>query len=167
MDSRAEAAFAEFVRGRWSTLVRLGYGLTGDERLAEDLVRAALAKTYASWPRVLRSGDPDVYVRRVILNASLGRFRRRRGRKPRPDTGPEPGAAPETRGDADRPALVTALMRLPASQRSVVLLRYWMDMTEVEVAAVLGCSVGSVRIQASRALARLRSGEDVAGEILL
>jgi RNA polymerase sigma-70 factor (sigma-E family) len=152
MDSRTEAAFTEFVRGRWSALVRLGYGLTGDQRLAENLVRAALAKAYASWPRVIREGDPDVYVRRVILNASHGRFRRRRARAPEQN---------------DRSALMTALMRLPAGQRSVVLLRYWMDMTETEVAEALGCSVGSVKSQASRALTKLRVGEDLAEEILL
>jgi RNA polymerase sigma-70 factor (sigma-E family) len=160
MDSRTEAAFAEFVRGRWSALVRLGYGLTGDQRLAESLARAALAKAYASWPRVIRAGGPDVYVRRTILNASHGRFRRRRVRAPET-------RAPETRGQNDRSALLTALMRLPAGQRSVVLLRYWMDMTEAEVAEALGCSVGSVKSQASRALAKLRVSEDLAEEILL
>jgi RNA polymerase sigma-70 factor (sigma-E family) len=166
MDSRTEAEFAEFMRGRWSALVRLGYGLTGDQHLAEDLARAALAKAYASWPRVLRSGDPDVYVRRIILNASLGKVRRRRARERRPDVR-EPGTAPGTPAADDRPALLTALMRLPAGQRSVVVLRYWMDMTEAQAAAVLGCSAGSVRSQASRALANLRVGEDVAEEVLL
>jgi RNA polymerase sigma-70 factor (sigma-E family) len=154
MDSRAEAAFAEFVRGRWSALVRLGYGLTGDQRLAENLVRSALAKAYASWPRVIRAGAPDVYVRRTILNASHGRFRRRRA------------PAPQACGQDDRSALMTALQRLPAGQRSVVLLRYWMNMTEAEVAESLGCSVGSVKSQASRALAKLRVSEDLAEEIL-
>jgi RNA polymerase sigma-70 factor (sigma-E family) len=154
MDSRTEAAFAEFVRGRWSALVRLGYGLTGDQRLAENLARSALAKAYASWPRVIRAGSPDVYVRRTILNASHGRFRWRRAR------------ASQTCGQDDRSALMTALLRLPAGQRSVVLLRYWMNMTEAEVAEALGCSVGSVKSQASRALAKLRVSEDLAEEIL-
>jgi RNA polymerase sigma-70 factor (sigma-E family) len=155
MDSRTEAAFTEFVRGRWSALVRLGYGLTGDQRLAENLARAALAKAYASWPRVIRQGGPDVYVRRTILNASHGRLRRRRAR------------TPETGGQDDRPALMTALLGLSSGQRSVVLLRYWMDMTESEVAEALGCSVGSVKSQASRALAKLRVSEHLAEEIFL
>lgn len=165
MDSRTEGEFAEFMRGRWPALVRLGYGLTGDERLAEDLARVALAKAYASWPRVLRAADPDVYLRRMVLNASLGKVRRRRVRECGPGDEPEPQPVPPARVDDDRPALVKALMRLPAGQRSVVLLRYWMDMTEAQVAAVLGCSVGSVRSQASRALASLRVGEDVAKEV--
>jgi RNA polymerase sigma-70 factor (sigma-E family) len=167
MDSRTEAAFAEFMRGRWLGLVRLGYGLTGDLRAAEGLARSALAKAYASWPRVLRAGDPNVYVCRVMLNASLGRFGRRRAREPGPGAAPGPGTAQETPGGDDRPALVTALLRLPVGQRSVVLLRYWMDMTEAEVAAALGCSVGSVKSQASRALATLRASENVAEEMLL
>jgi RNA polymerase sigma-70 factor (sigma-E family) len=150
MDSRTEAAFTEFVRARWPALVRLGYGLTGDRRLAENLAQAALARAYASWPRVIRVGGPDVYVRRAMLNASHGRFRRRRAREL------------ETCDQDDRSALVTALLRLPAGQRSVVLLRYWMDMTETEVAEALGCSVGSVKSQASRALAKLRVSEDLA-----
>jgi len=167
MDSRAEAGFAEFMRGRWSALVRLGYGLTGDLRLAESLAGSALAKAYASWPRVLRSGDPNVYVCRVMLNASLDRFRRRRAHQSGPGMPRGQGAAQQARNGDDRPALVTALMRLSASQRSVVLLRYWMDMTEAEVARALGCSVGSVRNQASLALAALRAGEGVAEETVL
>jgi RNA polymerase sigma-70 factor (sigma-E family) len=155
MDSRTEAAFTEFMRGRWSTLVRLGYGLTGDQRLAENLARVALAKAYASWPQVIRAGNPDVYLRRNIVNASHGRFRWRRV------------GAPETCGQDDRSALMTALLRLPAGQRSVVLLRYWMDMTEAEVAEALGCSVGSVKSQASRALAKLLVSEDLAEGVLL
>jgi RNA polymerase sigma-70 factor (sigma-E family) len=165
MDSRTEAEFAEFMRGRWSALVRLGYGLTGDERLAEDLARTALAKAHASWPRVLRADDPDVYLRRAVLNASLGKVRRRRGHECRPGGEPEQETAQAAPADDDKPALVTAMMRLPAGQRAVVLLRYWMDMTDAQVAAVLGCSAGSVRSQASRALASLRVGEDAAGEV--
>jgi RNA polymerase sigma-70 factor (sigma-E family) len=166
MGSRAEVAFAEFMRGRWPALVRLGYGLTGDPRLAENLARSAFARAYASWPRVLRAGDPNVYVCKVMLSACLGGFRRRQAQRPGPAAAAGPGTAPQTRGGGDRPALVTALMRLPDGQRSVLLLRYWMDMTEAEVAAALGCSVGSVRSQESRALAMLRTSGDVAEEVL-
>jgi DNA-directed RNA polymerase specialized sigma24 family protein len=64
MDSGADAEFSDFMHGRWSGLVRLGYGLTGDQGLAEDLAQTALARAYASWPRVRRAGDPDAYLRR-------------------------------------------------------------------------------------------------------
>jgi RNA polymerase sigma-70 factor (sigma-E family) len=160
MDPRAEAEFAEFMQGRWSALVRMGYGLTGDQGLAEDLAQTALAKACASWPRVRRAGDPDAYVRRIMLNANHSRFRKRRVREQLTDRPPETRAH-EAGGPDDRPALTAALMRLPAGQRAVVVLRYWMDMTETEAAAILGCSVGNVKSQASRALAKLRVSEDL------
>ena len=69
MDSDAEAEFSEFMHGRWSGLVRLGYGLTGDQGIAEDLAQTALTRAYASWPRVRRAGNPDAYVRRIMVNA--------------------------------------------------------------------------------------------------
>lgn len=161
MEPRAEAEFAEFMQGRWSALVRMGYGLTGDQGLAEDLAQTALAKAYASWPRVRRAGDPDAYVRRIMLNANHSRFRKRRVREQLTDRPPETMVQETGRPD-DRPALMAALMRLPAGQRAVVVLRYWMDMTETEAAAALGCSVGNVKSQAARALAKQRVSEDLA-----
>lgn len=161
MDPRADAEFAEFMTGRWSALVRLGYGLTGDLGLAEDLAQTALARAYASWPRLRRAGNPDAYLRRIMLNASHNRFRKSRAREQLTDS-PPGGAADETGRPDDRSALVAALMRLPAGHRAVVVLRYWMDLTETETAATLGCSVGNVKSQASRALAKLRVSEDLA-----
>ncbi|HEY7013493.1 MAG TPA: SigE family RNA polymerase sigma factor [Streptosporangiaceae bacterium] len=165
MDSQAEAEFSEFMLGRWSRLVRLGYGLTGDQGLAEDLAQTALAKAFASWPRVRRAGDPDAYVRRIMLNANSARFRKHRVRELLTGAPPEAGpASPEDQAAQhdDRSALIAALQRLPHGQRAVVVLRYWMDMTETEVAATLGCSVGNVKSQASRALAKLRLSADLA-----
>jgi RNA polymerase sigma-70 factor (sigma-E family) len=164
MDSRAEAEFTEFMHARWPRLVRLGYGLTGDLGLAEDLAQTALAKAFASWPRVRRAGDPDAYVRRIMVNANSSRFRKRRVREQSmdhpQDTRPHP--VDLTRQLDDRSALMAALMGLPQGQRAVVVLRYWMDITETEVAATLGCSVGNVKSQASRALAKLRLNSDLA-----
>jgi RNA polymerase sigma-70 factor (sigma-E family) len=165
MDAQTEAEFTEFARGRWAALVRLGYGLTGDQGLAEDLAQTALAKAYASWPRVRRAGNPDAYVRRIMVNANHSRFRKHRVTEQLTGTLPEPGPAGDTLGRDDRPALVSALMRLPAGQRAVVVLRYWMDMTETEVAVALGCSVGNVKSQASRALAKLRISADLTEEM--
>jgi RNA polymerase sigma-70 factor (sigma-E family) len=161
MDAQTEAEFTEFMNGRWPALVRLGYGLTGDQGLAEDLAQTALAKAYASWPRVRRAGNPDAYVRRIMVNANHSRFRKHRVTEHLTGTLPEPGPGSDGPGRDDRPALVSALMRLPAGQRAVVVLRYWMDMTETEVAATLGCSVGNVKSQASRALAKLRISADL------
>jgi DNA-directed RNA polymerase specialized sigma24 family protein len=85
MDSRAEAEFTEFMHGRWSRLVRLGYGLTGDLGLAEDLAQTALAKTFASWPRVRRAGDPDADFRgRLPLGTGQPVPGRRANERPEP-----------------------------------------------------------------------------------
>src|SRR5215472_8798431 len=164
MDSPAEAEFTEFMHARWPRLVRLGYGLTGDPGLAEDLAQTALARAFASWPRVRRAGDPDAYVRRIMVNANISRFRKRRVREQVMDLPLEtlPHPVDDTRQHDDRSALMAALTSLPQGQRAVVVLRYWMDMTEAEVAATLGCSVGNVKSQASRALAKLRLSSDLA-----
>src|SRR5580693_7408615 len=134
MDAQTEAEFTEFARGRWAALVRLGYGLTGDQGLAEDLAQTALAKAFASWQRVRRAGDPDAYVRRIMVNANNSRFRKRRVPErlmdAPPDALPRAGMADATRLHDDRSALIAALMDLPQGQRAVVVLRYWMDMTE-------------------------------------
>ena len=78
MDAPADDDFREFMLGRWPGLVRLAYGLTGDQALAEDLAQISLARAYASWARVRRADDPDAYVRKILLNANRGRFRGRR-----------------------------------------------------------------------------------------
>jgi RNA polymerase sigma-70 factor (sigma-E family) len=157
VDAAAEAEFSEFVNGRWLQLVRLGFVLTGDRGLAEDLAQTALARAYASWPQVRRAGDPDAYVRRVMVNANHSRFRKRRVAEQLTGTVPEPPPAEVADGSDNRVTLIAALMSLPLGQRSVVVLRFWLDMTEAQVAQALGCSVGTVKTQGSRALAKLRA----------
>jgi RNA polymerase sigma-70 factor (sigma-E family) len=158
MDSAADAQFSDFMHGRWSQLVRLGYGLTGDQQLAEDLAQTAFARAYASWSRVSRADDPDAYLRRIVVNANRSRFRKLRVSETLTGSVPDLASSPDgTSQRQDRDALMKALMQLPYGQRAAVVLRYWMDMTETEAAAVLGCSVGNVKSQASRALAKLRT----------
>ena len=170
MDRRAEAEFGEFMHSRWLQLLRLGFVLTGDQGLAEDLAQTALARAYASWPQIRRAGDPDAYVRRVMVNANHSRFRKRRVAEQLTATVPEPALVDATGGCDDRVTLMAALMSLPLGQRSVVVLRFWLDMTETQVAEALGCSVGNVKSQATRALAKLRAssalGEGVSRELL-
>lgn len=152
-----DAEFREFMLGRWPALVRLAYGLTGDRGHAEDLAQAALARAYASWGRVRRAEDPDAYVRRILINLDHRRFRKRRVDEKPADLAPEP-AVPDPTGRVDqRSDLLAALRDLPPRQRAVVVLRYWDGLTEAQAAAVLGCSVGNVKSQASRALAKLRT----------
>ena len=166
MSAQSDEEFREFMRGRWPAMVRLAYGLTGDQGHAEDVAQAAFARAYASWSRVARTGDPDAYVRKIVINENLGRFRKRRVAEDL--VGAVPEGRPQWAGDAvgDSEALLQALRRLGPRQRAVIVLRYWMDMSEAETAAALNCSVGTVKSQASRALAALRgSAELMEGEL--
>lgn len=152
--------FTAFAESRWPHLFRLAYGLTGDRWTAEDVTQATLAKVYVSWRRVRRADDPDAYVRRMLINTSNRRFRGHR-------VAEEPGDPPEgmtglseqghAEAVADRAALLAALRGLPRRQRAVVVLRFWEDLTDTQIAAALGCSASTVRSQLTRALARLRS----------
>jgi RNA polymerase sigma-70 factor (sigma-E family) len=147
--------FSAFALSRWPGLVRLAFGLTGDRWAAEDIAQVTLARAYVAWRRVRRADDPDAYLRRILINASNRRFRRRR-------VAEQPGDLPETavEGPADlvgeRAVQLAALRQLPARQRAVVVLRYWEDLSDAQIAAALACSPGTVRSQLSRALAKLR-----------
>jgi RNA polymerase sigma-70 factor (sigma-E family) len=166
VSAESDEEFRDFMRGRWPAMVRLAYGLTGDLGHAEDVAQAAFARAYASWSRVARTGDPDAYVRKIVINENLSRFRKRRVTEDLVGAVPEgPGqAAADVTGDSE--ALLGALRRLGPRQRAVIVLRYWMDMSEAETAAALNCSVGTVKSQASRALATLRgSAELMEGEL--
>jgi len=157
MDEQADDDFRAFMHGRWQAMVRLAYALTGDRGHAEDLAQTAFARAYASWRRVSRAGNPEAYVRRIVINENRNRFRKRRVPEHLTDRVPDPGALADPAGEHDdRPALLAALAALGPRQRAVVVLRYWLDMTEAETAAALGCSAGTVKSQASRALVRLR-----------
>jgi RNA polymerase sigma-70 factor (sigma-E family) len=147
--------FSDFAASRWPGLVRLAFGLTGDRWLAEDIAQTALARAYVAWRRVSQADDPDAYVRRILVNASHRRFRKHR-------VAEQPGEPPDAmvEGHADligeRADLVTALRKLTVRQRAVVVLRYWEDLTDAQIAAALGCSPGTVRSLLSRAVASLR-----------
>ena len=155
MGTGSDEEFDSFMRGRWPAMVRLGYALTGDVGHAEDLAQTAFARAYASWGRVRRAGDPDAYVRRIVINEHRGRFRKHRvPEELRGDLTDSPGE--HQPGPEDRSELLDALGRLGPRQRAVVVLRYWLDLSEADTAAALNCSVGTVKSQASRALAALR-----------
>jgi RNA polymerase sigma-70 factor (sigma-E family) len=151
------AAFEEFVLARGQALQRFGYLLTGDWALAEDLVQTAFARAYPRWAK-LELDAPEAYVRKIMVNTWSSWWRRRwRGELPA-------GALPEIAAadpylDADRRQAVTsALAGLPPRQRLVLVLRYHEDLSEQQVADLLGISLGTVKSQAAKALARLRSG---------
>src|ERR1700761_5076725 len=133
VSSAADEEFDEFMRGRWPAMVRLAYALSGGGGPAEDIAQAAFARAYASWGRVQRAGDPDAYVRRIVINANRSRFRRRRVTEELHAELPDRLAGRQL-GPHDEPgdhgALLSALARLGPRQRAVLVLRYWLDLSE-------------------------------------
>ncbi len=160
MGVESDEEFRDFMRGRWSAMVRLAYTLTGDQGHAEDITQAAFANAYASWGRVRQAGDPDAYVRAIVIHENSKRFRKQRVREDLRAAVPERGADADD-SLAERAALRHALDRLGPRQRAVVVLRFWLDMSEAATAQALGCSVGTVKSQTSRALATLRKDAEI------
>src|SRR4051794_11796733 len=151
-----EAQFDDFVVARSQALVRSAYLLVRDAGLAEDLVQTALTKAWFAWGRI---EDPEAYVRRVMVTTSTSWWRRRWvGETPseQPLAHAAAPADPAVEGVAAEQDVWEALGHLPRRQRAVVVLRYVEDCTEVETATLLGCSVGTVKSQCSKALAKLR-----------
>ncbi|MET7471520.1 SigE family RNA polymerase sigma factor [Micromonospora sp. NPDC005222] len=155
-------SFREFVVQRSPALSRTAYLLTGDHQLAEDLLQSALARTYRHWRRI-RDGDPEAYVRRVMYHQQVSWWRRRRVVERLDATPAERGGGDHSEETALRLSVVAALRRLTARQRAVVVLRYYEDLTEAQVAEALGCSVGTVKRHGHDALRRLR---DLVPELL-
>jgi RNA polymerase sigma-70 factor (sigma-E family) len=152
--------FEDFVRARSAALFRTAMLLTGQNRSeAEDLLQGALERAYRRWGRICRSGDPERYVRRSLANASTDRWRRlgRRGERHLPADTSGPVTGDHAGEVADRDFLLRALAGLPPRQRAVLVLRYYCDLPEAEIADALGCTPGTVKSQASRGLARLRA----------
>ncbi|WP_196452274.1 SigE family RNA polymerase sigma factor [Planomonospora sp. ID82291] len=153
--SRADHDFGDFVAARATSLLRVAYLACGDRAEAEDLLQSALERTYRNWERV-RHDTVEAYVRRTIVNTAISRARRRAILRIVPARAlPERPTRP---ADVDlRHVLMDALRGLPPRQRAVVVLRYWEDLTEAQTAEALGCAVGTVKSQASKALAKLRT----------
>jgi RNA polymerase sigma-70 factor (sigma-E family) len=150
--SAPDPSFEEYVAARMPALLRTAYLLTGHHQDAEDLVQAALVKVVPHWRKV--ADKPDPYVHKVLANEHVSRWRRRRWREVHAEVVPDRGTLDPDVGD--REALRGALLQLAPRQRAVVVLRYYEDLTEREVASVLGISVGTVKSQARDGLARLR-----------
>ncbi|MEU3642846.1 SigE family RNA polymerase sigma factor [Lentzea sp. NPDC034063] len=159
---RSPEGFEEFVAIASPRLLRTAFLLTRDAGHAEDLLQTALARAWRSWNRI--DGDPEPYVRRIIVNSHATWWRRRwRGEEPTADLPERPGESPQNAVD-EREWLWQALGRLPRRQRTVLVLRFYEDLTEVQVAGLLGCSVGTVKSQASKALAKLRLDDTITFE---
>ena len=144
-------AFDAFVRARLPELLRFGRALTGSPEAAADLVQDALERTVLAWPRLRSREEPEGYVRRIMVNRNISiwrKFGREHATADVHDSGRE-----DVHFDGD---LWRALQQLPTRQRAVIALRYYEDMSEAEIARTLGCSVGTVKSQASKGLAKLR-----------
>ena len=165
MDAGAEG-FAQFGEARQRALQRTAWLLTGDWALAEDLVQTALARSWPRWERIQRRDDPEIYVRRVMLNTWSTWYRRKwRGEKPAAAV-PDSAAAGDMAAEvAVRLAVREALGSLPRRQRAVLVLRIYDDLPEAQVAHVLNCAVGTVKATMSQALAKLRENPQLAGLI--
>ncbi|MDG4834747.1 SigE family RNA polymerase sigma factor [Solwaraspora sp. WMMD1047] len=158
MGQATEQEFTAFVNARGAALLRVASALAGDRHAGEDLLQSALAKAYARWPRI--RGDAEPYVRRILYNDQVSGWRRR-GRRPAEvslDALPDRAAGGHLDHDtAVRLLLQDALRTLPPRQRAVLVLRYLEDLSVEQTAEALGCQVGTVASQASRALAKLRA----------
>lgn len=158
MNELAAHEFREYVAARQAVLYRSAVLLTGDRQDAEDLLQTALAKLAARWHTIQRTGSPDAYVRKVMYHQRISWWRLRRNRHEHAfaEVPEAPGYGDLAADAALRLALAAVLRQLTPKQRAVVILRYYDDLPEGEVAAILGCSVGTVRSQTHRTLARLR-----------
>jgi RNA polymerase sigma-70 factor (sigma-E family) len=156
VDERARRDFGEFVAARSAELFRLACVLTGGRDAGEDLLQSALAKAAAQWGRI--HGAPEGYVRRIMYREQISWWRRRARRSEIAMAEvPERPARDEVAGVEVRLALRDALLALPPGKRVMLVLRYYEDLPEAQVADILGCSVGTVRSQTHKAIAQLRS----------
>jgi RNA polymerase sigma-70 factor (sigma-E family) len=152
------ADFDHFVAASTHALLRTAYLIVGDLGEAEDLVQETLFEVARRWPRVRRMEHPTAYARRILVNRAVGGAKRRaRRRQELAGDVPPDRAMPVLAGAqvAEHAELIGALAALPPRQRAVIVLRYFLDLPEAEVAAALKCSLGTVKSTASRGLARL------------
>ena len=153
--------FEEFAVAAWPSLYRRAYLLSGNHADAEDLAQQTLIKTHGAWSRVSRAESPNTYVRRILTNTFLSMKRPKSSRLEllAGENAPEP-VSPPVDGPEDRMALWPHVRALPPRQRAVIVLRYYEQLSEAEIADALGCSRGNVKSTAHRALQNLRAALD-------
>jgi RNA polymerase sigma-70 factor (sigma-E family) len=153
-----EEDFRRFVIDSRHRLVRTAYVLTGDYARAEDLVQTALVRTYRAWNRIERRDVPELYARRIVINLHASWWRRLSHRSEHATAFVPEVAAPDGTEAVDRRDQVwRAVLTLPPRMRAIIVLRFLEDLKESETAEILGCSLGTVKSQTSRALAKLRT----------
>jgi RNA polymerase sigma-70 factor (sigma-E family) len=160
-----EAAFREYVIRRGGALLRIALLLTSNRADAEDLLQAALAKTYLAWDRIQDRAALDSYVRRAMVNTQISWWRRRRVEEYPTSDLPDQAVTDHVPSGDIQDTVRRALDRLPRRMRAAVVLRYYEDMTEPEIADALGVSRGTVRSTVSRAVAKLRTDAELSGRV--
>lgn len=160
---RDDRGFGDYVAARSGSLLRMALLLTRNQADAEDLVQAALAKTYQAWDRIEDYQALDGYVRRAMVNTHISWWRRRRVEEYPTDDIPDQAVTDHTDGSELQDTLRRALGRLPARMRAALVLRYYEDMSEAEIAEALGISQGTVKSTVSRAVAKLRIDAELQG----
>ncbi|MEP9384766.1 SigE family RNA polymerase sigma factor [Nocardioides sp. KR10-350] len=168
MDAETEAAYSTYVAERWRDLVRAAVFLGAAPHEAEDLAQQTLVRCYAQWARVSGADNRDAYVYRMLLNCLRDARRSRwwRGRVDREPTGPDQSVGDSAEAIAIADAVHRALAQLSKPNREVVVLRYFVQLTEAQTADVLGIAPGTVKSRLSRSLARLAANShllDLAG----
>jgi RNA polymerase sigma-70 factor (sigma-E family) len=152
-----ESSFEEYVVARGDALLRFAYVLSGDRYLAEDLVQEVLARVHGRWHRMAHVEQPDAYLRTAVVRQFLSWRRRRASGETPTDPMPERASAVDTATrQATQDEMWRLLATLPRKQRAVLVLRFYEDLPDPEIAEVLGCRPATVRAHASRGLARLR-----------
>jgi RNA polymerase sigma-70 factor (sigma-E family) len=153
--------FEEFISARLGALIRYATVVTWDAHLAEDITQDVLVRARARWGRISRLDAPELYVKRMVVNEFLS-WRRRRAATTVPLSGEELArvgpAGPDRMAELDeRDVVLRLIATLPPKQRAAIALRYYEDLTDEEIADILGCRAVTVRSHISRALATLRS----------
>ncbi|GAA1709877.1 SigE family RNA polymerase sigma factor [Fodinicola feengrottensis] len=162
-----DQGFVAFVSDRSASLLRTAYLLVGDQSRAEDLLQTALTKTYLRWGQLRDPAAATAYVRRVLANTATSWWRLRSFSERPTDRLPEVPGADQIGAREDQLAMWRHLQALPARQRTVLVLRYYEDLTERETAAAMGISVGGVKSMASRGLTRLRALMGISGDVMV
>jgi RNA polymerase sigma-70 factor (sigma-E family) len=157
VNAAAEQEFREFVAARGSALLRTAVLLTGDRGRAEDALQSALVRLCLAWPRIIRRDAVEAYARKVLLREVMSWRRRRRVAETLVADVPDVPRSDEAAAVDSRDELLQALRALAPRQRAVIVLRYFDDASEAEIADALGITTGSVKTHASRGLAALRT----------
>jgi RNA polymerase sigma-70 factor (sigma-E family) len=154
-----KVTYEEFAQARLATLARYAVMLTGDRHSAEDLVQETMVRAQLHWRKISKADAPERYVKRMMVNIFIDWQRGSWWKRVlvRADAGAAVGVSDESETAANRDAIWQALARLPRQQRAALVLRFYEDLPDAEIAEVLGCTIGTARGYISKALTALRA----------